>query len=80
MGKGFQTPEKEGMLMVPYNYDCGITLLIGLDEDTDRVCRQRRQNMSPGLSAQVEQRTSNISRTFDCLYREGGKMIIPMHE
>ncbi|KEQ84933.1 chitin deacetylase 1 [Aureobasidium pullulans] len=57
--------EKEGMLMVPYNYDCN----------------DGKFHMSPGfVSSSGATYEQYLKDAFDCLYREGGKMMtIPMH-
>ena len=59
-------PEKrEGMLMIPYNYDCN----------------DGKFHMAPGFMTSAGQTyESYLKSTFDMLYREGGKMMnIPMH-
>ncbi|KAF2644566.1 glycoside hydrolase/deacetylase [Massarina eburnea CBS 473.64] len=59
------TEQREGMLMVPYNYD-------GNDG---------KFHMAPGFMTSAGQTyESYLKSTFDMLYREGGKMMnIPMH-
>lgn len=59
-------PEKrEGLLLVPYNYDCN----------------DGKFHMAPGFMSSAGQTyESYLKSTFDMLYREGGKMMnIPMH-
>ena len=57
--------DKKGMLIIPYNYDCN----------------DGKFHMSPGFGSSTGQTYENYLRdTFDCLYREGGKLMnIPMH-
>ncbi|KAL5379012.1 hypothetical protein PMIN02_011065 [Paraphaeosphaeria minitans] len=57
--------EKEGLLMVPYNYDCN----------------DGKFHMLPGfVSSAGNTYYEYLKDTFDCLYREGGKMMtIPLH-
>lgn len=57
--------EREGMLMVPYNYDCN----------------DGKFHMAPGFMTSAGQTYEQyLKSTFDMLYREGGKMMnIPMH-
>lgn len=57
--------EKKGMLLIPYNYDCN----------------DGKFHMSPGFGSSVAETYENyLKNTFDCLYREGGKMMnIPLH-
>ncbi|TID16041.1 chitin deacetylase 1 [Venturia nashicola] len=57
--------EREGMLMIPYNYDCN----------------DGKHLMSQGFTSAAGQSYENyLKSTFDMLYREGGKMMnIPMH-
>ncbi|ORY13896.1 chitin deacetylase 1 [Clohesyomyces aquaticus] len=59
------THEREGMLMIPYNYDCN----------------DGKFHMAPGFMTAAGQTYENyLKSTFDMLYREGGKMMnIPMH-
>ncbi|USP77606.1 carbohydrate esterase family 4 protein [Curvularia clavata] len=57
--------EKEGLLMLPYNYDCN----------------DGKFHMLPGfVSSAGAVYEQYLKDTFDCLYREGGKMMtIPLH-
>ncbi|KAK8015529.1 hypothetical protein PG991_008417 [Apiospora marii] len=57
--------EKKGMLLIPYNYDCN----------------DGKFHMSPGFGSSVaETYEQYLKNTFDCLYREGGKLMnIPLH-
>ncbi|CAK7245498.1 MAG: hypothetical protein STHCBS139747_007082 [Sporothrix thermara] len=57
--------QRQGMLLIPYNYDCN----------------DGKFHMSPGFGSSVaETYEQYLKNTFDCLYREGGKMMnIPMH-
>jgi len=57
--------EREGMLMVPYNYDCN----------------DGKFHMAPGFGSSAGQGYEEyLKSSFDMLYREGGKMMnIPMH-
>ncbi|KAI4615450.1 uncharacterized protein J4E87_009128 [Alternaria ethzedia] len=57
--------EKEGLLMMPYNYDCN----------------DGKFHMLPGfVSSAGAVYEQYLKDTFDCLYREGGKMMtIPLH-
>ncbi|CAG8246540.1 unnamed protein product [Penicillium nalgiovense] len=57
--------EREGMLLIPYNYDCN----------------DGKFHMSPGFGSSVGESYENyLKNTFDMLYREGGKMMnIPLH-
>jgi peptidoglycan/xylan/chitin deacetylase (PgdA/CDA1 family) len=57
--------EKEGLLLVPYNYDCN----------------DGKFHMAPGFMSSAGQTYEEyLKSTFDCLYREGGKMMnIPLH-
>lgn len=57
--------QREGMLLIPYNYDCN----------------DGKFHMSPGFGSSVaETYEQYLKNTFDCLYREGGKMMnIPLH-
>ncbi|KAF2708096.1 carbohydrate esterase family 4 protein [Pleomassaria siparia CBS 279.74] len=57
--------EREGMLCVPYNYDCN----------------DGKFHMAPGFGSSAGQDyESYLKSTFNMLYREGGKMMnIPMH-
>ncbi|KAH7304030.1 hypothetical protein B0I35DRAFT_465374 [Stachybotrys elegans] len=57
--------EREGILLIPYNYDCN----------------DGKFHMSPGFGSSVgESYEQYLKNTFDCLYREGGKMMnIPLH-
>jgi peptidoglycan/xylan/chitin deacetylase (PgdA/CDA1 family) len=57
--------KREGMLVIPYNYDCN----------------DGKFHMAPGFGSSVaETYEKYLKNTFDCLYREGGKMMnIPMH-
>ncbi|KAI9688692.1 MAG: hypothetical protein M1822_001049 [Bathelium mastoideum] len=62
---GVAESEREGMLIVPYNYDCN----------------DGKFHMAPGFMTSAGQTyESYLKSTFDMLYREGGKMMnIPMH-
>ncbi|KAK1531785.1 chitin deacetylase 1 [Colletotrichum paranaense] len=57
--------KREGMLLIPYNYDCN----------------DGKFHMSPGFGSSVaETYEQYLKNTFDCLYREGGKLMnIPLH-
>ena len=57
--------ERKGMLLIPYNYDCN----------------DGKFHMSPGFGSSVaETYEQYLKNTFDCLYREGGKLMnIPLH-
>ncbi|TKA25594.1 hypothetical protein B0A50_05455 [Salinomyces thailandicus] len=57
--------EREGMLLVPYNYDCN----------------DGKFHMAPGFVSSAGQGYEEyLKSTFDALYREGGKMMnIPLH-
>ncbi|KAF2804332.1 chitin deacetylase 1 [Mytilinidion resinicola] len=57
--------QREGMLLVPYNYDCN----------------DGKFHMAPGFMTSAGQTyESYLESTFDMLYREGGKMMnVPMH-
>ncbi|KAF2499366.1 chitin deacetylase 1, partial [Lophium mytilinum] len=57
--------QREGMLLVPYNYDCN----------------DGKFHMAPGFMTSAGQTyESYLKSTFDMLYREGGKMMnVPMH-
>jgi len=57
--------EKEGLLLVPYNYDCN----------------DGKFHMAPGFMTSAGQSYEEyLKSTFDCLYREGGKMMnVPLH-
>lgn len=57
--------ERKGMLVVPYNYDCN----------------DGKFHMAPGFTTSAGQLYEQYLRsTFDCLYREGGRMMnIPLH-
>jgi peptidoglycan/xylan/chitin deacetylase (PgdA/CDA1 family) len=57
--------QREGMLMIPYNYDCN----------------DGKFHMAPGFMTAAGQTYENyLKSTFDMLYREGGKMMnIPLH-
>ncbi|KAK8076588.1 hypothetical protein PG994_003860 [Apiospora phragmitis] len=57
--------EKKGLLLIPYNYDCN----------------DGKFHMSPGFGSSVaETYEQYLKNTFDCLYREGGKLMnIPLH-
>lgn len=57
--------KREGLLLVPYNYDCN----------------DGKFHMAPGFMSSAGQTyESYLNSTFDMLYREGGKMMnIPMH-
>ncbi|TDZ20038.1 Chitin deacetylase 1 [Colletotrichum orbiculare MAFF 240422] len=57
--------EREGLLLIPYNYDCN----------------DGKFHMSPGFGSPVaETYEQYLKNTFDCLYREGGKLMnIPLH-
>ncbi|KAF2236763.1 carbohydrate esterase family 4 protein [Viridothelium virens] len=57
--------QREGMLIVPYNYDCN----------------DGKFHMAPGFMTSAGQTYENyLKSTFDMLYREGGKMMnIPLH-
>lgn len=57
--------QREGMLMLPYNYDCN----------------DGKFHMSPGFVTSAGQTyEAYLKSTFDMLYREGGKMMnVPMH-
>ncbi|KAI6831028.1 chitin deacetylase 1 [Hortaea werneckii] len=57
--------ERERMLLVPYNYDCN----------------DGKFHMAPGFMSSAGQTYEDyLKSTFDCLYREGGKMMnIPLH-
>ncbi|KAI1769351.1 putative chitin deacetylase [Hypoxylon sp. FL1150] len=63
--KDLPEEKREGMLMIPYNYDCN----------------DGKFHMSPGFGSSVAETYENyLKNTFDCLYREGGKIMnIPMH-
>lgn len=63
--KDLPDEEKKGMLLIPYNYDCN----------------DGKFHMSPGFGSSVaESYEKYLKNTFDCLYREGGKMMnIPLH-
>lgn len=63
--KDLPDEEKTGMLLIPYNYDCN----------------DGKFHMSPGFGSSVaESYEKYLKSTFDCLYREGGKMMnIPLH-
>lgn len=63
--KDLPEDEKKGMLLIPYNYDCN----------------DGKFHMSPGFGSSVaESYEKYLKNTFDCLYREGGKMMnIPLH-
>ena len=56
--------DKQGMLVVPYNYDCN----------------DGKFHMAPGFVTSAGQMYEDyLKSTFDCLYREGGKMMnIPL--
>ena len=56
---------REGLLLVPYNYDCN----------------DGKFHMSPGfMSSSGQSYEDYLKSTFDMLYREGGKMMnIPLH-
>lgn len=57
--------EREGLLLVPYNYDCN----------------DGKFHMAPGFMSSAGQTYEDyLKSTFDCLYREGGKMMnVPLH-
>ncbi|TEA12180.1 Chitin deacetylase 1 [Colletotrichum sidae] len=57
--------EREGLLLIPYNYDCN----------------DGKFHMSPGFGSPVaETYEQYLKNTFDCLYREGGKLMnVPLH-
>jgi len=57
--------QREGMLVIPYNYDCN----------------DGKFHMAPGFVTSAGQLYEQYLRsTFDMLYREGGKMMnIPLH-
>ncbi|KAI1337792.1 glycoside hydrolase/deacetylase [Xylariaceae sp. FL0016] len=57
--------DKKGMLLIPYAYDTN----------------DGKFHMSPGFGSSVaESYVQYLKNTFDCLYREGGKMMnIPLH-
>jgi peptidoglycan/xylan/chitin deacetylase (PgdA/CDA1 family) len=63
--KDLPNEEKEGLLMLPYNYDCN----------------DGKFHMLPGfVSSAGATYEQYLKDTFDCLYREGGKMMtIPLH-
>lgn len=62
---GLPPEKREGLLLVPYNYDCN----------------DGKFHMAPGFMSSAGQTyESYLKSTFDMLYREGGKMMnIPMH-
>ncbi|KAK1489341.1 chitin deacetylase 1 [Colletotrichum cuscutae] len=57
--------KREGMLLIPYNYDCN----------------DGKFHMSPGFGSSVAGTYEQyLKNTFDCLYRKGGKLMnIPLH-
>jgi hypothetical protein len=59
-----QESDKKGLLVIPYNYDCN----------------DGKFHMAPGFVTSAGQMYEDyLKSTFDCLYREGGKMMnIPM--
>ncbi|KAF0320327.1 C6 transcription factor [Colletotrichum asianum] len=63
--KDLPEANREGMLLIPYNYDCN----------------DGKFHMSPGFGSSVaETYEQYLKNTFDCLYREGGKLMnIPLH-
>ncbi|KXT05354.1 hypothetical protein AC578_11081 [Pseudocercospora eumusae] len=63
--KDLPDEEKEGMLLVPYNYDCN----------------DGKFHMAPGFTSSSGQLYEQyLKSTFDMLYREGGRMMnIPLH-
>ena len=63
--KDLPDDKKEGMLLVPYNYDCN----------------DGKFHMAPGFTTSAGQLYEQyLKSTFDMLYREGGKMMtIPLH-
>ncbi|KAK1032503.1 hypothetical protein LTR33_016826 [Friedmanniomyces endolithicus] len=63
--KDLPDSEKEGMLLVPYSYDTN----------------DGKFHMAPGFTSSAGQLyTQYLISTFDCLYRESGKMMnIPLH-
>jgi len=57
--KALPEEEKEGLLLVPYNYDCN----------------DGKFHMAPGFMSSAGQTYEEyLKSTFDCLYREGGKV------
>lgn len=63
--EGRLAPEdKKGLLIIPYNYDCN----------------DGKFHMAPGFVTSAGQMYEDyLKSTFDCLYREGGKMMnIPL--
>ena len=57
--KDLPDSEKEGLLLVPYNYDCN----------------DGKFHMAPGFVTSAGQLYEQyLKSTFDCLYREGGKV------
>ncbi|KAI8205635.1 Chitin deacetylase 1 [Colletotrichum sp. SAR 10_76] len=63
--KDLPEADREGMLLIPYNYDCN----------------DGKFHMSPGFGSSVaETYEQYLKNTFDCLHREGGKLMnIPLH-
>lgn len=57
--------EREGMLCIPYNYDCN----------------DGKFHMAPGFTTSAGQLYEQyLKSTFDMLYREGGKLMnVPLH-
>ena len=57
--KGLPESKREGLLLVPYNYDCN----------------DGKFHMAPGFMSSAGQMYEDyLKSTFDCLYREGGKV------
>lgn len=57
--KDLPDEQKEGLLLVPYNYDCN----------------DGKFHMAPGFMSSAGQTYEQyLKSTFDCLYREGGKV------
>lgn len=81
--KDLPDSEKEGLLMVPYNYDCKSRLSLNQSHAllTDFEGNDGKFHMLPGfVSSSGNTYEQYLKDTFDCLYREGGKMMtIPLH-
>ena len=80
--KDLPDAEKEGLLMLPYNYDCKRDFLCpAYHELTATKGNDGKFHMLPGfVSSAGAVYEQYLKDTFDCLYREGGKMMtIPLH-